>query len=74
MKCSITEFTSSASGELSEQFIHERLTKTHVVSFPVVPKGKARIRVQLSAAHTTEEIEQAIKAFTEVGRKLKVIK
>lgn len=43
-------------------------------SFPVVPKGKARIRVQLSAAHTKDEIDQAIKAFTEVGRKLKVIK
>lgn len=42
-------------------------------SFPVVPKGKARIRVQLSAAHTEEEIDQAIKAFTEVGKKLKVI-
>jgi glycine C-acetyltransferase len=42
-------------------------------SFPVVPKGKARIRVQISAAHTTEEIDQAINAFIKVGRKLKVI-
>ena len=43
-------------------------------SFPVVPKGKARIRVQISAAHTEEEIDQAINAFVEVGRKFNVIK
>lgn len=42
-------------------------------SFPVVPKGKARIRVQISAAHTQQEIDQAINAFIKVGRKLKVI-
>ena len=42
-------------------------------SYPVVPKGKARIRVQISAAHTEEEIDQAINAFVEVGRKYKVI-
>jgi glycine C-acetyltransferase len=41
--------------------------------FPVVPKGKARIRVQLSAAHTTENIEKAVKAFIKVGKQLKLI-
>ena len=41
--------------------------------FPVVPKDKARIRVQLSAAHTTAHIDKAISAFVEVGRLLKVI-
>ncbi|MGB5462866.1 MAG: glycine C-acetyltransferase [Aureibaculum sp.] len=41
--------------------------------FPVVPKGKARIRVQLSAAHTKEHIDKAIAAFTKVGKALKVI-
>lgn len=42
-------------------------------SFPVVPQGKARIRVQISAAHTEEEIQRCVDAFIEVGKKLKVI-
>jgi len=41
--------------------------------FPVVPKEKARIRVQLSAAHTKEHLDKAIAAFTKVGKILKVI-
>lgn len=41
--------------------------------FPVVPRGKARIRVQLSAAHTTEQIDQAIKAFIKVAKELEII-
>ncbi|WP_299578981.1 glycine C-acetyltransferase [uncultured Sunxiuqinia sp.] len=41
--------------------------------YPVVPKGKARIRVQLSAAHTEAQIDQAVEAFIKVGKELKVI-
>jgi glycine C-acetyltransferase len=41
--------------------------------FPVVAKDKARIRVQLSAAHTQEHLDKAIEAFTKVGKKLNVI-
>ena len=41
--------------------------------YPVVPKEKARIRVQLSAAHTKEHLDKAISAFTKVGKKLEVI-
>jgi len=41
--------------------------------FPVVPKDKARIRVQLSAAHTREHLDKAIAAFTKVGKALDVI-
>jgi len=43
-------------------------------SYPVVPQGQARIRLQMSAAHTPEQIERAIRAFTEVGRQLGVLK
>ena len=42
-------------------------------SFPVVPKGLARIRVQLSAAHTNEHIDRAVTAFAEAGRELGVL-
>jgi len=43
-------------------------------SFPVVPKGQARIRTQMSAGLTREQLDKAIDAFTDVGRELKVIK
>jgi glycine C-acetyltransferase len=42
-------------------------------SYPVVPQGQARIRVQLSAAHTAEHIDRAVAAFTKVGRSLGII-
>jgi len=42
--------------------------------YPVVAKGQARIRVQISAAHTQEQLDKAIQAFTKVGRELGVIK
>ena len=42
--------------------------------FPVVPKGQARIRTQISAAHTREQLDRAIDAFTRIGRELGVLK
>jgi glycine C-acetyltransferase len=42
-------------------------------SYPVVPQGQARIRVQISAGHTREELERALAAFAKVGRELSVI-
>jgi glycine C-acetyltransferase len=62
--------------KLSQTMANELLKKgIYVIGFffPVVPKDKARIRVQLSAAHTKEHLDKAILAFEEVGRMLKVI-
>src|SRR6185369_11483353 len=42
--------------------------------FPVVPKGQARIRVQLSAAHEEHHLDKAISAFTRIGKELNVLK
>lgn len=59
------------------QIMADKLLKKgiYVIGFfyPVVPKDKARIRVQLSAAHTKEHLDKAIQAFTEVGKSLNVI-
>jgi glycine C-acetyltransferase len=43
-------------------------------SYPVVPQGQARIRLQVSAAHTTQQIDRAIAAFQVVGKELGVVK
>ncbi|MEC4004233.1 glycine C-acetyltransferase [Flavobacterium sp. SUN052] len=62
--------------KLSQIMADELLKKgIYVIGFfyPVVPKDKARIRVQLSAAHTKEHLDKAIEAFTEVAKALKVI-
>ncbi|MBP8157403.1 MAG: glycine C-acetyltransferase [Flavobacterium sp.] len=62
--------------KLSQVMADELLKKgIYVIGFffPVVPRDKARIRVQLSAAHTKEHLDQAILAFTEVGKTLNII-
>ena len=62
--------------KLSQVMAEELLKKgIYVIGFfyPVVPKDKARIRVQLSAAHTKEHLEQAISAFIEVSKSLTII-
>ena len=43
-------------------------------TYPVVPKGKARIRVQISAAHTKKHMDEAVAAFQSVGQEYKIIK
>ena len=61
---------------LSQKFADALLARgIYVIGFfyPVVPKGEARIRVQISAAHEREHLDKAIEAFIEVGRELEVI-
>ena len=61
---------------LSQNFAEKLLEKgIYVIGFyyPVVPKGKARIRVQVSAVHEQSHLDKAIQAFTEVGKELGVI-
>ena len=60
------------SQDMADKLLEEGI---YVIGFfyPVVPKGKARIRVQLSAAHNKEHLDKAIQAFTKVGKELGVI-
>jgi len=59
-------------GEMAERLLHEGI---YVIafSFPVVPQGTARIRTQMSAAHSDDDIDQAIDAFVRVGRAMGVV-
>jgi glycine C-acetyltransferase len=62
--------------KVSAQMADELLERgIYVISFsyPVVPKGEARIRTQMSAAHTREQLDRAIDAFTEVAEAHNVI-
>lgn len=63
--------------KIAQSFAEKLLDKgIYVIGFyyPVVPKGQARIRVQISAIHEKEHLDAAIKAFTEVGKELDVLK
>jgi glycine C-acetyltransferase len=65
-------YDAKLSQEMSARLLEEGI---YVIGFyyPVVPKGEARIRVQLSAAHDKEHIDKAVNAFIKVGKELKVI-
>jgi glycine C-acetyltransferase len=62
---------------LAQQFSRELFQNgvfAMAISYPAVPKGKARIRVMISAAHDRDDLGQGLEAFTKVGKKLGVIR
>lgn len=71
--CAVMLYDAKLSQEFAAEMQKEGIYVTGFY-YPVVPKGQARIRVQLSAAHTREQLDKAIEAFVKVGKKLNVIK
>jgi glycine C-acetyltransferase len=71
--CAVMLYDAKLSQEFAARLLDEGI---YVIGFyyPVVPKGQARIRVQLSAAHEKEHLDKAIDAFVSVGKKLQVIR
>ncbi len=71
--CAVMLYDAKLSQDFATKLLDEGI---YVIGFyyPVVPKGQARIRVQLSAAHEKEHLDKAINAFTKIGKELGVIK
>lgn len=71
--CAVMLYDAKLSQEFAAKLLEEGI---YVIGFyfPVVPKGQARIRVQLSAAHETEHLDKALKAFEKIGKDLGVLK
>ncbi len=70
--CAVMLYDAKVSQEMAEKLLDEGI---YVIGFyyPVVPKGEARIRIQLSAAHTKEHLDKCIAAFEKVGKEMKII-
>lgn len=71
--CAVMLYDAKLSQEMASSLLDEGIYVTGFY-YPVVPKGQARIRVQISAAHETEHLDKCIAAFTKVGKALQVIK
>ena len=71
--CAVMLYDARLSQDFAARLLKEGI---YVIGFyfPVVPKGQARIRVQLSAGHETEHLDKAVAAFGKIGRELGVIK
>ncbi|MFR9166531.1 MAG: glycine C-acetyltransferase [Dysgonomonas sp.] len=71
--CAVMLYDAKLSQDIAAKLLDEGIYVTGFY-YPVVPKGEARIRVQLSAAHEPEHLDKCIAAFTKVGKELNVIK
>jgi 2-amino-3-ketobutyrate coA ligase len=71
--CAVMLYDAKLSQEYAARLIDEGIYVTGFY-YPVVPKGQARIRVQLSAAHERHHLDKAIEAFIKVGRELGALK
>jgi len=71
--CAVMLYDAKLSQEMAALLLEEGIYVTGFY-YPVVPKGQARIRVQLSAAHEKEHLDKAIASFTKLGKQLNVIK
>jgi len=70
--CAVMLYDAKLSQDVATRLLDEGIYVTGFY-FPVVPKGQARIRVQISAAHKTEHLDKCIAAFSKVGKEMKVI-
>ena len=71
--CAVMLYDAKLSQQMAARMLEEGIYVTGFY-YPVVPKGQARIRVQLSAAHEIEHLDKAVEAFTKVGRELGILK
>ena len=71
--CAVMLYDAPLSQKYANRLLDEGIYVTGFY-YPVVPKGEARIRVQLSAAHTREQLDRCINAFIKVGKELGVLK
>ena len=71
--CAVMLYDAKLSQEMAAKLLDEGIYVTGFY-YPVVPKGQARIRVQISAAHETAHLDQCIAAFTKVGKQLNILK
>jgi glycine C-acetyltransferase len=71
--CAVMLYDAKLSQEMAAKLLDEGIYVTGFY-YPVVPKGQARIRVQISAAHKTEHLDRCIAAFSNVGKQLNILK
>ena len=71
--CAVMLYDAPLSQKYAAKLLDEGIYVTGFY-YPVVPKGEARIRVQLSAAHTREQLDKCINAFIQIGKELDVLK